>query len=154
TEPGKHWWEHRYDVSYRQSPLLEEGYFVDTFEVASTWEHLPTLYRNVRQTLAGKVVVMAHFSHAYVEGCSIYFTFAGKGSDETATEALYEEVWRLAMETALASGATLSHHHGVGMSKAAFMGRQLGVGLEMLKKIKKALDPNDILNPGKLGVSE
>ncbi|MBI3893898.1 MAG: FAD-binding oxidoreductase [Candidatus Wallbacteria bacterium] len=153
-EPGKHWWEHRYDVSYRQSPLLEEGYFVDTFEVASTWDHLPTLYRNVRQALAGKVVVMAHFSHAYVEGCSIYFTFAGKGGDETATEALYEEVWRLAMETALASGATLSHHHGVGMSKAAFMGRQLGSGLDMLKKIKKALDPNDILNPGKLGFSE
>lgn len=153
-EPGKHWWEHRYDVSYRQSPLLEEGYFVDTFEVAATWEHLSTLYRNVRQALSGKVVVMAHFSHAYAEGCSIYFTFAGKGADEAATEALYEEVWRVAMQAALASGATLSHHHGVGLSKAAFMRQQLGAGLDMLKAIKKALDPNGILNPGKLGVSE
>ncbi len=150
--PARHWWDHRYDVSYQQSALLEKGYFVDTFEVATTWEHLPRLYRQVREALSGRVVVMAHFSHAYPEGCSIYFTFAGRGSDETETEALYEEVWNLAMEAAMSANSTLSHHHGVGLSKAPFMGRELGPGLGMLRKIKAALDPNGILNPGKLGM--
>jgi alkyldihydroxyacetonephosphate synthase len=49
------------------------------------------------------------------------------------------------------AGGTLTHHHGVGRLKARFLERELGSGgLELLRRVKRALDPNGILNPGAL----
>ena len=76
-DPGWAWLRHRYAVSYRMSPVFRDGAFVDTMEVASSWERLMDLYHSVRNAIGRHAVVMAHFSHAYPDGCSIYFTFAG-----------------------------------------------------------------------------
>jgi len=53
----------------------------------------------------------------------------------------------------LDGGGSLSHHHGVGLNRARFMGDALGDGgTSVLQAVKDALDPNGILNPGKLGL--
>lgn len=46
---------------------------------------------------------------------------------------------------------TFSAEHGVGMAKSPYIRKELGVGLDVMEKIKKTLDPNNILNPGKMG---
>lgn len=46
---------------------------------------------------------------------------------------------------------TLTAEHGVGMAKSPYIQEELGVSREVMEKIKLALDPNNILNPGKLG---
>lgn len=54
-------------------------------------------------------------------------------------------------ETALELGGTLSGEHGIGVMKSPFMEMELGAaGLDMLKRIKQAWDPNEIMNPGKI----
>ncbi|WML50820.1 FAD-linked oxidase C-terminal domain-containing protein [Neobacillus sp. PS3-12] len=54
-------------------------------------------------------------------------------------------------ESAIELGGTLSGEHGIGMLKAPYMEKELGKdGLFMMKKIKEAWDPNNILNPGKI----
>jgi glycolate oxidase len=54
-------------------------------------------------------------------------------------------------EAALDLGGTLSGEHGIGTMKAPFIEKELGkTGLDMIKRLKKAWDPNDILNPGKI----
>lgn len=54
-------------------------------------------------------------------------------------------------DAALELGGTLSGEHGIGTMKAPFMKRELGAaGLEMMRRIKDAWDPNQILNPGKV----
>jgi alkyldihydroxyacetonephosphate synthase len=52
----------------------------------------------------------------------------------------------------LAAGGTLSHHHGVGLNRSRFVAEALGAGMRVLQSTKDALDPNGILNPGKLGL--
>lgn len=148
--PARAWQEHRYSVSYRQSPVFRAGAFSDTMEVAAPWSKLRAVYDDVRRALGRYVVVLAHLSHVYPDGCSIYFTFSAMtDSDEKALE-LYDALWPAALAAALAAGATLSHHHGVGRSKAPLMGAELGYGVEMMRRLKRAWDPAGVLNPGAL----
>ncbi|NUQ00516.1 MAG: hypothetical protein HUU35_11745 [Armatimonadetes bacterium] len=153
-EPAAAWFAHRHSVSFKLSPLLTDGFFVDTFEVAAPWADLVPLYEGVRAGLGDEVALMAHFSHAYAEGCSIYFSMAGKGSDEASTLALYDRAWGRALELAHHLGATQSHHHGVGILKQHGMAREHGAFMRGLRAFKKAVDPGWIANPGKLGLKE
>lgn len=148
--PARHWLAHRYSVSYRQSPVFMAGAFSDTMEVAAPWSRLGELYRVVREALGRHVFVMAHLSHAYPDGCSIYFTFAGSAASPVAMESVYDATWRAAMDAAIRAGGTLSHHHGVGRSKAPRLGAELNLGVPIIHALRRALDPCGIMNPGNL----
>ena len=69
----------------------------------------------------------------------------------------WEKVKNIALEfidMTLRFGGTVSAEHGVGMAKAPYIGKQLGESLEVMKQIKNALDPNNIMNPGKMGFND
>lgn len=53
-------------------------------------------------------------------------------------------------EAALELGGTLSGEHGIGILKAPYLRRELGPAYEVMRAIKKTLDPDNILNPGKI----
>ena len=156
--PARKWLAHRYSVSYRQAPVFAGGAFSDTMEVAASWSKLGALYEGVRKALGKNVFVMAHFSHAYPDGCCIYFSFAGSappgtkdGAWDAASEKVYDRTWQAALAAAVDAGATLAHHHGVGRSKAPKLALELGsTGISSAKSVKRAFDPNGILNPGAL----
>ena len=95
---------------------------------------------------------MAHFSHAYADGCSIYFTFAGHANDQHSAERLYDAIWRDGLDAATRVGATISHHHGVGLLKAPFMAAEHREAMAIFEAAKKSLDPDGVLNPGKMGL--
>jgi alkyldihydroxyacetonephosphate synthase len=152
-EPGWAWLRHRYAVSYRMSPVFRDGAFVDTMEVASSWDRLTDLYHSVRAAIGRHALVMAHFSHAYAEGCSIYFTFAGTAGDAAAAERVYDAIWRDGLEATTRVGGTISHHHGVGLLKAPYMAGEHREAMAIFEAAKTALDPDGILNPGKMGLA-
>ncbi|MFZ5864901.1 MAG: FAD-binding and (Fe-S)-binding domain-containing protein [Thermodesulfobacteriota bacterium] len=58
------------------------------------------------------------------------------------------------IEMTLRQEGTVSAEHGIGMAKSPYIGRQLGESLAVMKEIKKSLDPNNILNPGKMGFDD
>jgi alkyldihydroxyacetonephosphate synthase len=146
--PARDWYRRRYAVSYKQQQMFRHGVFSDTFEVAAPWSKLDALYRGVRRALGRHVLVMAHMSHAYPDGCSIYFTFLGVSRESDATQ-LHETVWRDALAAALDAGGTLSHHHGVGRLRAPFLAEELGAGgVHALFALKRAWDPHGLLCPG------
>jgi len=151
-DPGWAWLRHRYAVSYRMSPIFRDGGFVDTMEVAATWDSLMDLYRSVRAAIGRHAVVMAHFSHAYADGCSIYFTFAATAPDAAAAERLYDTIWRDGLDATTRVGGTISHHHGVGLLKAPFMAAEHREAMAIFDAAKTSLDPDGILNPGKMGL--
>jgi len=151
-DPGWAWLKHRYAVSYRMSPVFRDGAFVDTMEVAASWERLMDLYHSVRTAIGRHAVVMAHFSHAYADGCSIYFTFAGHAPDAASASRVYDAIWRDGLEATTRVGGTISHHHGVGLLKAPYMAGEHREAMAIFEATKAALDPDRIFNPGKMGL--
>jgi alkyldihydroxyacetonephosphate synthase len=59
-----------------------------------------------------------------------------------------EELLRLVHQM----GGSMEYTHGVGVKLAPLMAEEHGYGLEVLRQIKKTLDPNNIMNPGKMGL--
>lgn len=160
-EPGEHWLRHRYDVSFKWPRVFAAGAMADTMEFAATWDRLPSLYQKVRAAVMPHALIMAHFSHAYPDGCSIYFTFmtraSGRGAETEYVEARvrddqrrYDEIWQAGIAAALSAGATIGHHHGVGRLRAPFLLDEQGDGLAALVAMSKTLDPRGLCNPGRL----
>ena len=160
--PGRTWHERRYDASYKLADYLKPGGLfgdavaVDTMEVAASWLRLPGTYEAVRSALAAHMdLVLCHASHAYSDGACLYFTFGAAGQgDEVAVRERYGAAWSAAMPAAVEAGATITHHHGVGLLRAPWLRDELGEGgFAMLERIKAALDPAGVANPGKLGLA-
>ncbi len=148
--PGERWLRTRYHVSFKLPKLLANGGFADTMETAAPWTRVEALYDAVRAAVSPHVLVMAHLSHAYHEGCSIYFTLVGYHRDPARAAELYRQTWDAAMTAALSVGATITHHHGVGVLKRDFMDREHGDGRALFEASRTAIDPDRRMNPGKL----
>lgn len=144
--PARAWLAHRYAVSYRQSNVFQQGAFNDTLEVAAPWSRLSAVYAAVRENASAHALVLAHLSHAYPDGCSIYFTLVATRASDALSR--YDAVLDAVLASAVAEGATLSHHHGIGASKAHLLDAELGGGLETLRRLRTAWDPDGVLNPG------
>ena len=54
------------------------------------------------------------------------------------------------VERALAMGGTCTGEHGVGSGKIAYVEAEHGDGVDLMRRIKRALDPQNIMNPGKV----
>lgn len=146
-EPGWRWFHSRHAVSYKLMPVFERGGFADTMEVAAPWSRLAAVYERVRSAVRGKALVMAHLSHVYPEGGCIYFSFAGKGD-----RAAYQATWAAALDAVVESGATVTHHHGVGELKAAAASAEVGAAVRGWQAAKAVFDPEGGMNTGRLFV--
>ena len=87
------------------------------------------------------------FSHAG-DG-NLHLAFMGRDGDQREW-AVIDQVNERLVKAALAVGGTATGEHGVGIGKRKFMEAEHGKGLDLMKKFKSLLDPNGILNPGKL----
>ncbi|MCH1881407.1 FAD-binding oxidoreductase [Agrococcus sp. ARC_14] len=135
---------------FKKSP----GLVADTLEMIGVWKDLPAIYDEVVEALQGvpgTLAGSAHQSHAYVDSACLYFSLRGDVAVEERAD-WYEAAWNAANEVIIRHGATLSHHHGVGLLRSRFMERSLGGAFGVLETVKRVLDPKNILNPGKLGL--
>jgi alkyldihydroxyacetonephosphate synthase len=130
------------------------GFVADTLEMIGRWRDLPAIYDEVVAAInavPGTLAGSAHQSHAYVDGACLYFSLRGE-IEVDKREEWYRAAWDAANEVILKYDATLSHHHGVGLLRAPYMAESLGAAFAVLRTVKAALDPKNLLNPGKLGL--
>ncbi len=150
--PVEHWLKRRYAVNYNLSKVLPNaGMILDTMEVAALWKDIPKLYTAVKAAMGPRAMVLCHLSHAYVEGACLYFSFMGNAGKEDELK-LYRTMWDDLLGAVAANGATISHHHGIGLLKQDALVAQNGPFQAIYKGIKQAVDPAGILNPGKMGL--
>jgi alkyldihydroxyacetonephosphate synthase len=151
--PSKRWWEHRYDMYY-PSRLTTDGYAIgDTIDIVATYDKLENVYHSMKKAMeASDAIVMSHFSHMYPNGGSIYMIFFSSQPDAETAWTTYRKIWDAGIEACLREGGTMSHQHGVGLSRSTYTEDELGSSFQVLKRIKDVIDPKGIMNPGKLGL--
>ena len=156
--PGALYDQKKFDTPYIRDYLLDRGALADVSETAAPWSRLAEVHGNVVsaaqtafRSLGVPGYIMCHLSHSYHSGACLYFTFALKPSGRRDPLADYDEVKSAIQQTFVDSGATLSHHHGVGTEHAAWLEEDISApGVAMLRALFDGVDPRGNLNPGKI----
>jgi alkyldihydroxyacetonephosphate synthase len=152
---GQRWWDRRYDF-YHPPHQPELPAIWGTLDVVATYDRVEAVYdalhRAVRIPYADTgLQLRMHFSHWYLWGTMIYGRFVVPDGGDDAL-ALHDRIWEDGMTAALDAGAVINDHHGVGIKLGPYMRRQHGASLDAIQRIKAALDPHGVMNPGKLGL--
>ncbi len=156
-DPGEAWWAHRYDFYYPPQNL-KLPWMYGTTETVTTYDRIEAVYyaekKAVEEGFADwNVRFIGHFSHWFHWGVMLYSRFIIEEPPADAREALrlHNRVWNAAMQAVMANGGMINEHHGVGLKLARYMRRQYGSAWPFLLRLKRMIDPNGIMNPGKVG---
>ncbi|MFX1293490.1 MAG: FAD-binding oxidoreductase [Promethearchaeota archaeon] len=154
---GEIWFKNRLNMYYPNPDWIKMNVLADTIDVVTTYDNLENLFYKMKEAIQSKRVnVMAHWSHFYLEGGSMYLIFVMLEKDtekNTRASKLYKKAWQSGLKACIENGGSISHHHGIGIFRGEYMKQELDVGIfELFKGIKILLDPNNIMNPGKLGL--
>ena len=140
------WLDLRFKYDEQLGALEQVGYTVETAELGVPWSTIGALYKELLPKLLsieGVAGVGAHVSHIYHQGACLYLTIVIKKSTTT-----YTALWNEIEGACRKHNATVSHHHGVGMLKSQMIKKE--VAYELLLRIKRTLDPKNMLNPNKM----
>ena len=152
---AEEWWNHRFDFYHPPHyPTLPAMW--GTIDVVATYDRILPTYAALQEALvprfaAHNLRLTTHLSHWYDWGTMLYARFSIPRAPDDPAEAmrLNTQVWQVGIEAALQCGAVINDHHGVGLKLAPFLRRQYGSAYPLLTTLKRALDPQGLMNPGK-----
>lgn len=141
-------WEHgRFRDPYMREDLQDYGIMIDTLECSVNWTNLEEVHTGVRAFCHSRpdTICMTHMSHFYPQGCNLYFIFIAK-MDSLDEYLAYQ---RGVLDAIQASGATMSHHHGIGKAFAPWLEGDVGPeAMAVYRALKRHFDPHNVMNPG------
>ena len=109
------WRKNRYNYINWIKKIHETGLWFDTIDLQATWPILPRLNQEIKKQLLsinGVLAAFSHASHFYPNGGSLYTTIIYQPDPTIGGQA-----WLRVLETARRVGASVTHHHGVGLQK-------------------------------------
>jgi D-lactate dehydrogenase (cytochrome) len=139
-------WEARHHLAYAAA-ALNPGKRAIVVDVAVPISHFPSMVEFARQKLLEKKLNGPVFGHAGDGNFHVGIFYNSEDADERARAQQANEAIVL---QAIERGGTATGEHGVGVGKIKFMRAEHGVSYALMHQIKKLLDPNRILNPGKI----
>jgi alkyldihydroxyacetonephosphate synthase len=153
------WWENRYRSYYPPNDYIYYPWMTAVLDTVAPYEHIEAIYLAMKSAVEDGfkdwgAEFHAHFSHWYDWGTSFYPSFVIQQYPQDRREAirLYNQVIDKAVSISLSKGGVVNEHHGIGLRFGRLMTEAYGESYELARSIKKALDPNKIMNPGKLGL--
>ncbi len=150
------WRRERFAFPHLRDELVEAGWMVETLETAAAWSEVTGVALGVRQALeerarAGRwaLLLATHLSHVTPSGASLNFQLIAPRDPEDAPGQARGLV-EAGLEAIVKAGGKFSHHLGVGRDRLRWLRSQRSaVETTMLATLKQALDPQELLNPGK-----
>ncbi|XP_047366255.1 alkyldihydroxyacetonephosphate synthase [Vespa velutina] len=140
-------------IAYIRDLGLEYGIVSESFETSVAWNRTYSLCCNVKSRVAKECYArdIKHFmisyriTQTYDAGCCVYFYMALNYIGLEDPIGSYEKIEEAAREEILASGGSLSHHHGVGKLRASYYSEAVGqAGVSLYRAAKAHLDPYNI----------
>jgi alkyldihydroxyacetonephosphate synthase len=165
-DEGQFWWDHALDDYYKgtERPTRKSQFFPDdvpyiggVFDYNVPMKYIKTVWKETDEALRKEfknVIMYGHFSHWYKTATMMYpMIYVWDLPDDPKELAIaYNKATDIVLNTAMKYGGAFQHHHGVGRIYSRFMETQWGkAGWQLIKDIKKQLDPNGIMNPGNMG---
>jgi D-lactate dehydrogenase (cytochrome) len=139
-------WQARHDALYAMN-ALRPGSKPMVTDVCVPISRLAECIRETKEDIDGSSIMAPIVGHAGDGNFHVVY-LVDTSSEEELREA-GEMHDRLVMR-ALAVGGTCTGEHGIGYGKIDFLNAELGEGVSVMRAIKMALDPNNIMNPGKV----
>ena len=125
----------------------------ETMETSAPWDRILDITSAVNSRLLkecserkilGKPYLAFRVTQTYQTGVCIYFTMAFSGAGQDRPAEVYHEIENALRQEILDNGGSLSHHHGIGKVRKAFLPQiQSENSLEIIRKTKNSLDPKN-----------
>lgn len=155
-EVALHWENDRFSTAYGLDTNHLPIGACDSIEISASWDKLEDVWLAMRNALAPYTqIIHAHFSHMYHTGGNIYcIVHTINGTKPEDAEKNFIRCVDKAIGACVQAGGSISHHHGIGTLKTKWMFEEHNQGLEVLKRLKRLFDPNNIINPKVLGIGD
>ena len=143
----KAWEKSRFNDPYLRDTIHDFGIITDTMECSVNWSNMAQVHRDVRAYCKSrpKTICLTHMSHVYPQGANLYFIFLVHMTDPEEFRNFHAGI----LDAIQKSGASMSHHHGIGKMFAPWLEGSIGKNqFEIFRALKHHFDPDNIMNPG------
>ena len=156
-EPEQFWRE-RHDIARRfmenrrqRRERGRDGIFRDWIHVALPGSKVLPFRRAAQEVIRRRGVVLQE-SGLWVQPELFSMRLAAENDALANAQLALEETVEALLRLAQQMGGSMEYTHGVGIKLAPLMANEHGYGLEVMRQIKRAVDPRNIMNPGKMGL--
>ena len=146
------------DIDDEIEGMKEQDYHAGfTTEISADWETIPLIYNNVMRRIRTEfprakdlTLLGGHSSHSYINGTNMYFVYNYKihCNPEDELRIYHHPLQTIIVEETLKLGGSMCHHHGIGKYRNEWTKDEHGSAYYMLETLKRAFDPNGIMNFG------
>ncbi|MFR1724710.1 FAD-binding oxidoreductase [Emergencia timonensis] len=143
----KSWEKGRFNDPYMRDTMQDFGLVMDTMECSVNWSNMSKVHAEVRKFVKSRphTICMTHMSHVYPQGANLYWIFITRMRDPAEFKAYHAGI----LDAIQKSGASMSHHHGIGKMFAPWLEGSIGHNeYEVFRTLKEHFDPDGIMNPG------
>jgi alkyldihydroxyacetonephosphate synthase len=154
AENGRRGYMLTFGIAYIRDFVLEHNILGESFETSVPWSQAQELVDRVKRAiyeahderkLPGRPFVSCRVTQIYETGCCIYFYMAFYAKGVADAVGAYHEIESVARKEVLASGGSISHHHGVGKLRLPFVRDIMSPAMQTWREqMKFALDPQGV----------
>jgi alkyldihydroxyacetonephosphate synthase len=158
AENGRRGYQLTYAIAYIRDFLMRYDLIGETYETSAPWDCIRTICDEVKRAaeleharygFPGKPYISARITQIYPTGACIYFTHGASIHGVDNADQKFHAVEQAMRAVILANGGSISHHHGIGKLRAAFIPQLYSDATrKVLLAMKRELDPGNVFGAG------